>query len=176
MRNFSSEASTSIVKNAPVFADNGVHDSFSVVQQNYRSQKVEFPSTSPSQNGITEAEIQPAYPTLQPALPSNVQISLTIVYIAMFSLIFILVYVQLWMIWYDRHKRLSHQTLFLFMCLIWAGLRTTLFSFYFRNCNEANNLNTALYWLLYSLPVCLQFSMLCLLLHFFTQVLYRFCE
>ncbi|CAG5133734.1 unnamed protein product [Candidula unifasciata] len=112
-------------------------------------------------------------PTLQPALPTTVQVSLTIVYIVMFSLIFILVYVQLWMIWYYRHKRLSHQTLFLFMCLVWAGLRTSLFSFYFNNCDEANNLSIPWYWILYSLPVCLQFSMLCLLLHFFAQVVFK---
>ncbi|XP_059162216.1 G protein-coupled receptor 137Ba-like isoform X2 [Physella acuta] len=126
-----------------------------------------------SHDGRTTTSSWGSLPTLQPALPSTVQLSLTIVYIVMFSLIFILVYVQLWMIWYYRHKRLSHQTLFLFMGLLWAGLRTSLFSFYFYNCEEANNLEIALYWLLYSFPVCLQFSMLCLLLHFFAQVVFK---
>ncbi|CAL1542172.1 unnamed protein product [Lymnaea stagnalis] len=121
---------------------------------------------------VTDITSWGSLPTLQPALPSTVQLSLTIVYIVMFSLIFILVYVQLWMIWYYRHKRLSHQTLFLFMGLVWAGLRTSLFSFYFYDCEEANNLKIPFYWLLYSFPVCLQFSMLCLLLHFFAQVFY----
>uniref|UniRef100_A0A2C9KNM9 Uncharacterized protein n=1 Tax=Biomphalaria glabrata TaxID=6526 RepID=A0A2C9KNM9_BIOGL len=111
--------------------------------------------------------------TLRPALPYTAQLSLTVVYIVMFSLLFVLVYVQLWMIWYYRHKRLSHQTLFLFMGLIWAGLRTSLFSFYFYNCEEANNLNIPFYWLMYSFPVCLQFAMLCLLLHFFAQVVLK---
>ena len=113
-------------------------------------------------------------PIIRPALPSTVELSLTIVYFVMFSLLFILVYAQLWMIWYYRHKRLSHQTLFLFMCLIWAGLRTSLFSFYFYDCDKANSLSVFLYWLLYSFPVCLQFSMLCLLLHFFAQVSFAF--
>ncbi|XP_012937710.1 G protein-coupled receptor 137Ba [Aplysia californica] len=112
-------------------------------------------------------------PTLKPALPSNVQLSLTCGYITVFGLIFVLVYGQLWMIWYYRHKRLSHQTLFLFLCLIWSGLRTSLFSFYFDNCDTANDLDIPLYWLLYSFPVCLQFSMLCLLLHFFAQVVFK---
>lgn len=130
-----------------------------------------YPSTSTSFHvPFVDATATAVYPTLRPALPSTVQMSLTVVYIAMFSLIFILVYVQLWMIWYYRHKRLSHQTLFLYMCLIWAGLRTSLFSFYFNNCDQANNLSLPWYWMLYSLPVCLQFSMLCLLLHFFAQV------
>ena len=109
-------------------------------------------------------------PTLQPALPATVQLSLTIVYIAIFGFIFILSYAQLWLIWYHRHKRLSHQTIFLFLCLVWSGLRTSLFSFYFNNCDTANALPSALFWLLYCFPVCLQFSMLCLLLNFFAQV------
>ncbi|BFZ07095.1 hypothetical protein BsWGS_10134 [Bradybaena similaris] len=133
-----------------------------------------FPSTSTSFHvPFVDATATALYPTLQPALPSTVQMSLTVVYIAMFSFIFILVYVQLWMIWYYRHKRLSHQTLFLYMCLIWAGLRTSLFSFYFNNCDQANNMSLPWYWMLYSLPVCLQFSMLCLLLHFFAQVVFK---
>ncbi|RUS87659.1 hypothetical protein EGW08_004582 [Elysia chlorotica] len=112
-------------------------------------------------------------PIIRPALPSTVELSLTIFYFVMFSLLFILVYVQLWMIWYYRHKRLSHQTLFLFMCLVWAGLRTSLFSFYFYDCDKANSLSVFFYWLLYSFPVCLQFSMLCLLLHFFAQIVLK---
>ena len=109
-------------------------------------------------------------PVIRPALPATVELSLTIVYFVMFGLLFILVYAQLWMIWHYRHKRLSHQTIFLFLCLMWAGLRTTLFSFYFFDCDKANSLSVLFYWLLYSFPVCLQFSMLCLLLHFFAQV------
>ncbi|GFS02480.1 integral membrane protein GPR137B-like [Elysia marginata] len=114
-------------------------------------------------------------PIIRPALPSKVELSLTIVYFVMFSLLFILVYAQLWMIWYYRHKRLSHQTIFLFTCLVWAGLRTTLFSFYFFDCKKANSLSVFFYWLLYSFPVCLQFSMLCLLLHFFAQIVLKAC-
>lgn len=116
------------------------------------------------------SSILPTLQPLQPSLSSTVQISLTVMYIFMFSILFLLVYAQLWMIWYYRHKRLSHQTLFLFMCLIWAGLRTTLFSFYFRDFAAVNNLSIALFCLLNSLPVCMQFCMLCLLLHFILQV------
>ena len=109
-------------------------------------------------------------PTLKPALSPSVELNITIVYTALYALLFLFVYVQLWMIWYYRHKRFSYQTVFLFSCLIWSGLRTTLFSFYFEDCDLAVNLPLLLYWLLYSFPVCLQFTMLCLLVLFFAQV------
>jgi hypothetical protein len=108
--------------------------------------------------------------TLTPALAPDVELSVTIVFITIYSLLFLYVYVQLWLIWYDRHKRFSYQTCFLFTCLIWSGLRTTLFSFYFQDCRVANQLPVMLYWLLYCFPVCLQFTMLCLLVLFFAQV------
>lgn len=110
------------------------------------------------------------YPTLKPALSPSVEINITIVYITLYALLFLFVYVQLWMIWYYRHKRFSYQTVFLFCCLVWSGLRTTLFSFYFEDCELANDLPISLYWLLYCFPVCLQFTMLCLLVLFFAQV------
>lgn len=109
-------------------------------------------------------------PTLKPALSPSVELNITIVYTALYALLFLFVYVQLWMIWYYRHKRFSYQTVFLFSCLIWSGLRTTLFSFYFEDCDVAVDLPLLLYWLLYSFPVCLQFTMLCLLVLFFAQV------
>ncbi|CAG5127372.1 unnamed protein product [Candidula unifasciata] len=122
---------------------------------------------------VGNSSVSPTMQPLLPSLPSTIQTSLTCVYISMFSLIFLLVYVQLWMIWYYRHRRLSHQTFFLFLCLIWAGLRTTLFSFYIRDSEAVNHLGIGVYWLLNSLPVCLQFCMLCLLLHFILQVVLR---
>ena len=109
-------------------------------------------------------------PTLKPALSPSVELNITIVYTALYTLLFLFVYVQLWMIWYYRHKRFSYQTVFLFSCLVWSGLRITLFSFYFEDCDLANDLPMLLYWLLYCFPVCLQFTMLCLLFLFFAQV------
>lgn len=109
-------------------------------------------------------------PTLKPALTANTQLGLTVIYICLYGLLFVMVYVQLWMIWYYRHKRFSYQTCFLFLCLLWSGLRTTLFSFYFNDCVEVNMLAIPLYWLLYCFPVCLQFIYMCLLVLFFAQV------
>ncbi|XP_033105385.1 integral membrane protein GPR137B-like [Anneissia japonica] len=113
-------------------------------------------------------------PTTGPAvIPPSVKISLTITFIALYSILFLIVYVQLFLILYYRHKRKSYQTVFLFLCLIWAALRTTLFSFYIKNCELANNLKTFPYFLLYCFPVCLQFTTLCLLVVYFGQVVFK---
>lgn len=114
-----------------------------------------------------------SFPTLAPALPPGAELWLTICYISLYGILFLIIYLQLWMIWYYRHKRLSHQTVFLFLCLLWTGLRTTLFSFYFKDCLLANKLPIGLSWLLYSFPVCLQYVTLCLLVLFFAQVVFK---
>lgn len=113
------------------------------------------------------------FPTVKPALAPTTQLSLTITYISLYGFLFFFVLCQLWMIWYYRHKRFSYQTCFLFTCLLWSGLRTTLFSFYFNNCILANKLPMFLNWLFYSFPVCLQFITLCLLVLFFGQASIR---
>ena len=111
-------------------------------------------------------------PPLTPALSPSVHLSLTIMYTTLYGMLFFIVYVQLWMILYYRHRRFSYESVFLFLCLFWAALRTTLFSFYFKNCVLVNNLNTFSYWLFYCCPICLQFVTLCLLVVFFAQVCY----
>ncbi len=105
-----------------------------------------------------------------PSIPTKVESSLTITFIVLYGLLFLLVYAQLFLILYYKHKRFSYQTVFLFLCLIWAGLRTTLFSFYIHNDVVANKLDFFLHWLLYCFPVCLQFTTLCLLVLYFAQV------
>ncbi|XP_041070851.1 integral membrane protein GPR137C isoform X3 [Carcharodon carcharias] len=106
---------------------------------------------------------------IQPAVPPSVELGLTVVYTALYTLLFLFVYLQLWLVLHYKHKRFSYQTVFLFLCLFWAGLRTTLFSFYFKNCVQANQLEPFPYWLLYCFPVCLQFFTLCLLNLYFAQ-------
>ncbi|KAF6035582.1 GPR137B [Bugula neritina] len=112
-------------------------------------------------------------PTLRPSLSYATQLGLTITCIVIFSLLFLFVYVQLWMILYYKHKKRSYQTVFLLLCLIWAALRVTLFSFYFTDVIIANNLDPFSNWLLYSLPVVLQFTTLVLLVAFFSQVVIK---
>ncbi|XP_056623333.1 integral membrane protein GPR137C isoform X2 [Triplophysa dalaica] len=104
------------------------------------------------------------------AVPPSVQLGLTVLYTVLYSLLFAFVYLQLWLILHYGHKRFSYQTVFLFLCLLWSALRTTLFSFYFKNVVEANRLQPLPFWLLYCFPVCLQFFTLCLLNLYFTQI------
>lgn len=104
------------------------------------------------------------------AVSPALELSLTAVYTVLYSLLFVFVYLQLWLILHYGHKRFSYQSVFLFLCLLWAALRTTLFSFYFKNVVQANQLQPLAYWLLYCFPVCLQFFTLCLLNLYFTQV------
>ena len=107
---------------------------------------------------------------LHPAVAPSVQLGFTILYTTSYAGLFLVVYAQLWLLHLYRHKRWSYQSVFLFLCLLWAALRTTLFSFYFHNAVEANHLPVAVYWLLYCFPVCLQFFTLSLINLYFTQV------
>ncbi|KAM9850096.1 integral membrane protein GPR137 [Aulostomus maculatus] len=110
---------------------------------------------------------------LRPALAPSVQLGFTALYTALYAGLFLVVYAQLWLLYFYRHKRWSYQSVFLFLCLLWAALRTTLFSFYFCDALEANQLPVAGYWLLYCFPVCLQFFTLSLINLYFTQVLLK---
>ena len=108
--------------------------------------------------------------SLSSSLPIGVQLSLTIVFTTLYSLLFLLIYLQLILILVYKHKRLSYQSVFLFLCLLWAVLRTTLFSFYFNDSSMANRLNLGLKWLLYAFPIVLQYFTLSLLALYFSQV------
>ncbi|XP_006006881.1 G protein-coupled receptor 137Ba isoform X1 [Latimeria chalumnae] len=127
---------------------------------------MEAPQWDASKNGSLP-------PTLTPALPPYVKLGLTTVYTVFYSLLFAFVYIQLWLILHYRHKRFSYQTVFLFLCLLWAALRTLLFSFYFRDFVAANSLSPFTFWLLYCFPVCLQFFTLSLMNLYFAQVIFK---
>ncbi|XP_032089953.1 integral membrane protein GPR137 [Thamnophis elegans] len=110
---------------------------------------------------------------LTPAFPPAVKLGLTTLYTTLYALLFFSVYAQLWLVLLYRHKKFSYQTVFLFLCLFWAALRTTLFSFYFRNTLKANHLHPFFFWLLYCCPVCLQFFTLTLMNLYFAQVVFK---
>uniref|UniRef100_A0A671M7U4 G protein-coupled receptor 137c n=1 Tax=Sinocyclocheilus anshuiensis TaxID=1608454 RepID=A0A671M7U4_9TELE len=113
---------------------------------------------------------------IQAAVPPSVQLGLTVLYTVLYSLLFVFVYLQLWLVLHYGHKRFSYQSVFLFLCLLWSALRTTLFSFYFKNVVQANQLQPLPFWLLYCFPVCLQFFTLCLLNLYFAQVTSAYCH
>ncbi|XP_078724331.1 integral membrane protein GPR137C isoform X2 [Lampetra fluviatilis] len=108
-----------------------------------------------------------------PAVPPSVATALTGLFTGLYGLLFLCVYLQLWLVLRYRYKRFSFQTVFLALCLLWAGLRATLFVFYFENCQAANRLGAFAFWLLYCCPVCLQFFTLCLLNLYFSQMVIR---
>ncbi|XP_014905042.1 integral membrane protein GPR137 [Poecilia latipinna] len=130
---------------------------------------MEAPVTAASPPPNSNFSSSPPTP-LRPAVAPSVQLGFTALYIALYGSLFLVVYVQLWLLFVYKHKRWSYQSLFLFLCLLWAGLRTTLFSFYFHNTAQANHLPTAAFWLLYCSPVCLQFFTFSLINLYFTQV------
>ncbi|XP_069807299.1 integral membrane protein GPR137C isoform X2 [Dendropsophus ebraccatus] len=107
------------------------------------------------------------------AIPWALELGLTVLCTVLCSLLFLLVYVQLWLLLHYKQKRLSYQSLLLFLCLLWAGFRTVLFSFYLTNCAQANGLQPFPHWLLYCSPICLQFFTLCLLNLYFSQVIFK---
>lgn len=117
----------------------------------------------------------PPPPTITPAIPPYVKLGLTIAYTVFYSLLFAFVYAQLWLVLRYRHKRFSYQTAFLFLCLLWAALRSLLFSFYFKDCVTANALGPFAFWLLYCFPVCLQFFTLSLMNLYCAQVSRSWC-
>ncbi|XP_051514264.1 integral membrane protein GPR137-like [Myxocyprinus asiaticus] len=110
---------------------------------------------------------------IRPAVAPSVELGVTVLYTCLYGSLFLVVFIQLWLLFLCRHKRWSYQSIFLFLCLFWAALRTTLFSFYFRDALAANHLPTPVYWLLYCFPVCLQFFTLSLFNLYFTQELLK---
>nr|XP_012423468.1 PREDICTED: integral membrane protein GPR137 isoform X3 [Odobenus rosmarus divergens] len=145
-----------------------------------------FISLAPCQPSISFSGIQTSLPDMEsnlsglvpaaglvPALPPAVTLGLTAAYTTLYALLFFSVYAQLWLVLLYGHKRLSYQTVFLALCLLWAALRTTLFSFYFRDTPRANRLGPLPFWLLYCCPVCLQFFTLTLMNLYFAQVVFK---
>ncbi|XP_048885815.1 integral membrane protein GPR137 [Brienomyrus brachyistius] len=125
---------------------------------------------------MTTSGPMPTPSPLRPAVAPSVQLGVTVLYTCLYGCLFLVVYIQLWLLLLYRHKRWSYQSVFLFLCLFWAALRTTLFSFYFHNAVAANHLSKTAYWLLYCCPVCLQFFTLSLINLYFTQVLLKVKE
>ena len=96
--------------------------------------------------------------------------SFTLVQVLAYCSVFLIVFIQLWLILYYRYKKFSFQSVFLFLCLFWSGLRAVLFSTFFKDCTCYSTKYWVVYWILYGLPVCIQFFILCLLSIYYVQV------
>lgn len=114
-------------------------------------------------NFTTPAEILPPISHLA-------HLALATVFTVLYAVLFLLILAQLYLILYYKHRRLSYQSVFLFIYLFWAALRTTLFSFYFDDTLEANNIAPFARWLLFALPIYLQFLTLSLLTLYLAKV------
>uniref|UniRef100_A0A670HPY6 G protein-coupled receptor 137C n=1 Tax=Podarcis muralis TaxID=64176 RepID=A0A670HPY6_PODMU len=88
--------------------------------------------------------------------------------------LFLFAYLQLWLLLYYREKRLSYRTVCLFLCLLWAALRTVLFSWYLQGAllppHRQPRLPPLPRWLLFCFPGCLLFATGCLLNLYFAEV------
>lgn len=110
------------------------------------------------------------------AVPGSVQLALSILHALLYAALFAFAYLQLWRLLLYRERRLSYQSLCLFLCLLWAALRTTLFSAAFSLSGSLPllrppaHLHFFPHWLLYCFPSCLQFSTLCLLNLYLAEV------
>ncbi|XP_003408661.1 integral membrane protein GPR137C isoform X1 [Loxodonta africana] len=111
------------------------------------------------------------------AVPGSVQLALSVLHAVLYAALFAFAYLQLWRLLLYRERRLSYQTLCLFLCLLWAALRTTLFSAAFSLSGSLPllrppaHLHFFPHWLLYCFPSCLQFSTLCLLNLYLAEVI-----
>lgn len=115
--------------------------------------------------------------TIAPVSPADitspntyVHLAVTITVTIMVALLFLAVYVQLVMVLCFGYKLVSYQTVLFFDILIWAALRLTLYSFYFRCCNLIRELNGGWGWLLVAFPSALQYISLTILVHYFGEV------
>lgn len=108
-------------------------------------------------------------PSIKPALRLSVVVTITI----LVAILYILIYVQLLFILKRRlwFMIISYQTAFLFVNLLWASLRLSLYTIYFVSSKElVFDLPDTLHWLLVNFPTFLQFLSLALLVHYFGGV------
>ena len=99
-----------------------------------------------------------------------VHLGVTITVSVLVALLFLAVYIQLMMVLCFGYKLISYQTVLLFDILLWAALRLTLYSFYFRCCELIQRLDIGWGWLLVAFPSVLQYISLAVLVHYFGEV------
>ncbi|KAF2369094.1 hypothetical protein FHG87_000137 [Trinorchestia longiramus] len=109
---------------------------------------------------------------------------LTYISLCLYGLLFTYIYAQLWMIMRYRYKRWCYRTYVLYASIAWCILRITLFSYYcLLEHEEAHDENSHTeprilsrrvgfmsYFLLYTMPLYLQFTCLCLMVAYFHQI------
>ncbi|XP_062974280.1 integral membrane protein GPR137C isoform X1 [Elgaria multicarinata webbii] len=124
----------------------------------------------------------PRGPDPRAPLPAALQLGLSLLHALLYAGLFLFAYLQLWLLFCYREKRLSYRSVCLFLCLLWAALRTVLFCCYLQGALQAGAplrpppappLPPLPHWLLFGLPVCLLFATLCLLNLYFAEVIFK---
>uniref|UniRef100_A0A8D0BR50 G protein-coupled receptor 137C n=1 Tax=Salvator merianae TaxID=96440 RepID=A0A8D0BR50_SALMN len=113
-----------------------------------------------------------------PGLPFPLELGLSLLHTLLYAGLFLFTYLQLWLLFCYREKRLSYRSVCLFLCLLWAALRTLLFACYLQGAllqagGGAPRLQPFPHWLLFCFPVCLLFATLCLLVLYFAEVIFK---
>uniref|UniRef100_A0A8C8VHK1 G protein-coupled receptor 137C n=1 Tax=Pelusios castaneus TaxID=367368 RepID=A0A8C8VHK1_9SAUR len=130
-----------------------------------------FPGVAPAAPPMSGAAPAPLSGELPPAVPPSVELGLTVLHTALYASLFLFAYLQLWLLLccYGG-KRLSYRTLGLALCLLWAALRTVLFSCYLQPGPSPLRRQPVPHWLLFCFPGCLLFASLCLLTLYCAEV------
>lgn len=115
--------------------------------------------------------------TVEPAATPALRLSVVVIITVLVGILYILIYVQLLYILWRRlwFMIISYQTAFLFVNLLWASLRLSLYTVYFAASNKeccelVFDLPDTFHWLLVNFPTFLQFLSLALLVHYFVAV------
>ncbi|XP_034955999.2 integral membrane protein GPR137C [Zootoca vivipara] len=115
-----------------------------------------------------------------PGPPYPLALGLSTLHTLLYAGLFLFAYLQLWLLLYYREKRLSYRSVCLFLCLLWAALRTVLFSCYLQGAllpphagHGQPRLPPFPRWLLFCFPVCLLFATGCLLNLYFAEVIFK---
>lgn len=113
------------------------------------------------------------------SLPSPAAVGLSLLHTTLSGGLFLFAYLQLWLLLYYRERRLGYRSVGLFLCLLWAALRTVLFSCCLQSALRGGSGHLQLllppfpHWLLFSLPPCLIFATTSLLGLYFAQVIFK---
>ncbi|XP_061468526.1 integral membrane protein GPR137C [Rhineura floridana] len=106
----------------------------------------------------------------------SLELGLSFLHALLYAGLFLFAYLQLWLLLCYREKRLSYRAACLFLCLLWAALRTVLFSCYLQTFllqGGQLRLQPLPHWLLFCLPGCLLFAAGCLLNLYFAEVIFK---
>lgn len=121
--------------------------------------------------------------TVEPAATPALRLSVVVIITVLVGILYILIYVQLLYILWRRlwFMIISYQTAFLFVNLLWASLRLSLYTVYFAAsskecCELVFDLPDTFHWLLVNFPTFLQFLSLALLVHYFVAVVLQGLE